>query len=559
MASLRKFPIVSSLFAILLLAPSLAAQQAVTIRVDAGKGQGPLKPDWAYFGADEPNYSYAPHGRELIAELAAATPGPVQIRVHNLLTSGDGEAALKWGSTNAYTEDASGNPVYDWKIVDRIFDTYLEFGAKPFVEIGFMPQALSVQPEPYRHQWPKGELFTGWAYPPRDYGKWAELVHQLVLHCVARYGKEKVSSWLWEVWNEPDIGYWKGTPQEYDKLYDYTVDAIRRALPIAKVGGPATTGPGHKKAADFLRQFLEHCAKGENSATGKSGAPLDFVSFHAKGSPRVLEGHVRMGLANQLRDVDQGFAIVSSYPKFASLPIILSESDPEGCAACSASTYPQNIYRNGTLYPAYTAAAIASILKLNQKHGTNLRGILTWAFEFEDQPYFSGFRTLATNGVDKPVLNVFRMLGLMQGERVEANSTGAVNVEAMLDSGVRDAPDVDALAARTDHSLTVLVWNYHDDDVAAPEAAVNVEIQGLPPSVREVLVHHYRIDEDHSNAYAAWKDLGSPQSPTPEQYAKLKAAGQLQLLDSPRWIARSKVDLGFTLPRQAISLLEVSW
>lgn len=559
MRILPKVQVVGSLFAIFVLAPSLAAQQAVNIRVDAGKGQGPVTPAWAYFGADEPNYSYAPHGRELIAELAAATPAPVQIRVHNLLTSGDGEPALKWGSTNAYTEDASGNPVYDWKIVDRIFDTYQEFGAKPFVEIGFMPQALSVQPEPYRHQWPKGELFTGWAYPPRDYGKWAELVHQLVLHCVSRYGKEEVGSWLWEVWNEPDIGYWKGTAQEYDKLYDYTVDAIRRALPIAKVGGPATTGPGHKRAADFLRQFLEHCATGENSATGKAGTPLDFVSFHAKGSPQVLEGHVRMGLANQLRDVDQGFAIVSSFPKFASLPIILSESDPEGCAACSASTYPQNIYRNGTLYPAYTAAAIASILKLNQEHGTNLQGILTWAFEFEGQPYFAGFRTLATNGLDKPVLNVFRMLGLMQGERVEADSSGAVKVEAMLDSGVRDAPDVDAMAARSGHGLTVLVWNYHDDDVAAPEAAVNVEIEGLPTSAHEVLVHHYRIDREHSNAYTAWKDLGSPQSPTPEQYAKLKAAGQLQLLESPRWIAGGNVNLKFTLPRQAVSLLELSW
>jgi len=157
------------------------------------------------------------------------------------------------------------------------------------------------------------------------------------------------------------------------------------------------------------------------------------------------------------------------------------------------------------------------------------------------------------------VLNVFRMLGLMQGERVEADSSGAVKVEAMLDSGVRDAPDVDAMAARSGHGLTVLVWNYQDDDVAAPEAAVNVEIEGLPPSVHEVLVHHYRIDREHSNAYTSWKDLGSPQSPTPEQYAKLKAAGQLQLLESPRWIAGGNVNLKFTLPRQAVSLLELSW
>jgi xylan 1,4-beta-xylosidase len=545
--------------ALALLASILPAQETVRIQVDARKNQGPFRPVWAYFGADEPNYSYAPHGRELINELSALSPVPVQIRVHNLLTTGGGTPALKWGSTNAYTEDASGNPVYDWTIVDRIFDTYYAAGAKPFVEVGFMPKALSVHPDPYQHHWPQGEIFTGWAYPPRDYQKWAELVHQWVLHSIDRYGKAEVESWSWELWNEPDIPYWKGTPEEYFKLYDYTAEAIRRALPTAKVGGPATTGPGGKEAADFLRQFLQHCASGKNFVTGKYGAPLDFITFHAKGSPQVVDGHVRMGLANSLRDVNQGLAIVASFPKFAALPVVLSESDPEGCAACSARTHPQYAYRNGTLYPAYTAVAIHSMLELDQKHKTNLQGILTWAFEFEDQPYFGGFRTLATNGVDKPVLNLFRMLGLMHGVRVEAVSSGTVNLERMLDAGVRGAPDVDALAARSDRSVTVLMWNYHDDDVSAPDASVKLDIAGLPPEARKVLVRHYRIDRDHSNAYTAWKDMGSPRIPTPEQYAKLKSAGQLELLESPRWISGDKVNLPFDLPRQAVSLVELSW
>ncbi len=549
------------LLAVVFLSSLVAAQEPVVVHVDASKTQGKFQPVWAYFGADEPNYSYAPHGRELIGELAALSPVPVQIRVHNLLTTGDGTPALKWGSTNAYTEDAAGHPIYDWKITDRIFDTYIETGAQPFVEIGFMPQALSVRPEPYQHQWPKGDIFTGWAYPPRDYQKWAELVHQWVLHCIARYGKAKVESWSWELWNEPDIGYWKGTPEEYIKLYDYTVDAVRRALPSAKVGGPATTSPRNKPAADFLRQFLEHCANGKNYATGKTGAPLDFIAFHAKGSPQVVNGSVRMGLASDLRDVDEGMAIVASFPRFAALPIVLSESDPEGCAACSARTHPQNAYRNGTLYPAYTAAAIRSMLDLNRKHKTNLEGVLTWAFEFEDQPYFDGFRTLATNGVDKPVLNLFRMLGLMTGERVEAVSSAAVSVDKILAGGVRDASDVDVMAARSEHRVTVLLWNYHDDDVSAPDAPVKLDISGLPPAATKVMFRHYRIDQDHSNAYTVWKAMGSPQNPTPEQYAKLKAAGQLQLLGSPRWAEnkRGTVALEFALPRQALSLVEIVW
>ena len=538
-----------------------AAQETVHVQVDAGKNQGPFQPVWAYFGADEPNYSYAPHGKELVGELSALSAVPVQIRVHNLLTTGDATGSLKWGSTNAYTEDASGKPVYDWKIVDRIFDTYLETGAKPFVEIGFMPQALSVQPEPYRHDFPKGEIFTGWAYPPNDYKKWAELVHQWVLHCVEKYGKAQVETWNWELWNEPDIPYWKGTPEEYNKLYDYTVDAVRRALPKAKVGGPATTGPARKAAAEYLRQFLEHCANGKNFVTGKTGTPLDFITFHAKGQPKVVDGHVQMGLLNNLRDVDQGLAIVASFPKFASLPIVLSESDPEGCAACSVTTHPQNAYRNGTMYPSYTAAAVRNILDLNQKHKTNLQGILTWAFEFEDQPYFAGFRDLATHGVDKPVLNLFRVLGMMGNQRVAALSSGALDVAKILDNGVRDKADVDAIATRTPHRVTVLLWNYHDDDVSAPDAPIKLDISGLPEESQKIMMRHYRIDHDHSNAYTVWKELGSPQNPTLEQYAKLKAAGQLQLLGSPQWAENNlgTVTLEFALPRQAVSLVELAW
>jgi xylan 1,4-beta-xylosidase len=139
-----------------LMPPYVRAQEPVAIRVDADARLGPLKPIWAYFGYDEPNYTYMKHGQKLVSELARLSPVPVHIRAHNLLTTGDGTPALKWGSTNAYTEDESGKPIYDWRIVDRIFDTYVKAGAKPFVEIGFMPEALSVKPQPYRHHWQPG-------------------------------------------------------------------------------------------------------------------------------------------------------------------------------------------------------------------------------------------------------------------------------------------------------------------------------------------------------------------------------------------------------------------
>ena len=535
---------------LMLAAASAPAQNTVTIRVNAARTVGPFKPIYAFFGYDEPNYTYMKNGRKLVGELAAMSGAPVYIRTHFMLATGDGTPGLKWGSTNAYTEDASGRPVYDWAITDRIFDTYLQAGAKPFVEIGFMPQALSSQPEPYRPIWIPGaanrDYAIGWSYPPTDYGKWGELVYQWVKHSVEKYGKGQVESWYWEVWNEPDISYWHGTPQEYDKLYDYAAAAVKRALPSARVGGPASTGPSEAKAAAFLRQFLEHCDRGGNSATGGTGAPLDFITYHAKGRPTVVDGHVRMGMAKQAEDVDRGFAIVRAFPKFQALPIVLSESDPEGCAACSARVYPQNAYRNGPLYASYTAAMMKNIFELADRRHVNIEGMLTWAFEFEDQPYFDGFRTLATNGIDKPVLNLFRMAGLMRGDRVATESGG---------------PDVDALAVRSDRGISVLAWNYHDEDVPAPDADVRLEIAGVPGGVTRVLLRHYRIDEVHSNAWSAWKAMGSPQHPTAAQYAQLEAAGQLQLADSPRFVEvrGGAANPEFALPRQGVSLIELSW
>ena len=199
---------------LILIPLELFGQQKVNIRVNAAVTQGAFQPSWAYFGHDEPNFTYMQYGKPLIFKLSAMSPSPVHIRTHNLLTTGDGTAALKWGSTNVYTEDVSGHAVYDWTILDRIFDTYRDAGITPFVEIGFMPKALSTRPEPYQHDFPRGSIFTGWAYPPQDYSKWAELVHQWVLHSVKRYGRHAVESWDWEVWNEPDIGYWQGKPEE---------------------------------------------------------------------------------------------------------------------------------------------------------------------------------------------------------------------------------------------------------------------------------------------------------------------------------------------------------
>src|SRR5665213_1711594 len=118
----------------------------VSINVNLSQSEGRLLPVWEFFGYDEANYTYMKDGTKLLTEIAALSPVRVNIRAHNMLTSGDGTPGLKWSSTNAYTEDANGKPVYNWKIVDSIFDTYIQRGMKPLAEIGFMPEALSANP-----------------------------------------------------------------------------------------------------------------------------------------------------------------------------------------------------------------------------------------------------------------------------------------------------------------------------------------------------------------------------------------------------------------------------
>ena len=548
------------------LAPLACAQPTpapVAITVEVAKPLAPLPPVWAYFGYDEPNYTYMPDGQQLLSELASLSPVPVYVRAHNLLTSGDGTPALKWGSTNAYTEDKKGRPVYDWTIIDRIFDAYVSRGMKPIAQIGFMPEALSTHPVPYRHHWKPGDnyndIYTGWAYPPTDYKKWGELVYQWVRHCVARYGAAEVTTWRWELWNEPNIGYWKGTPAEYNQLYDYTEAAVHRALPAAILGGPETTGPRWDKAADYLRGFLQHCVSGQNYVTGKTGTRLDYISFHAKGAPKLVDGHVQMNMGVQLDDITEGFKIVASFPTLRELPIILGENDPEGCAACGVQTSPENAYRNGTMYSSYTAAAYARLYELADFYKVNLAGAVSWSFEFENQPWFAGFRDLATHGVDKPVLNVFRMLGMLRGPRVAVASPTTLTLSDIHAQAQSQRPDVGALATADAHSANVLVWHYHNDALPGAPAEIALTLRGVPAT--QALLQHYRIDEAHSNAYTTWQALGSPQQVSDSQRAQLTQAGQLALLTSPSWVStqNGQAVLHFSLPREGVSLLRLSW
>ncbi len=532
----------------------------VTITVDAAKSQGPLKPVWRFFGADEPNYATMKDGQKLLDHLGELRPKQVYFRAHNLLNTGDGTPAFKWGSTNAYTEDKDGRPIYNWMITDMIIDSYLERGVRPYLQVGFMPEALSSAPEgtPYRHSWRPGfkyELIEGgWNYPPNDYNKWEELVYQWTKHNVEKYGKDEVLTWYFEVWNEPNgPSYWKGTPEEFYKTHDYAIAGVKRALPEARVGGPDVAGSG----GAFMDGFLKHVVSGKNYATGETGTPTDFLAFHAKGQPKFVSddsgGHVQMGMTNHLNAIDTGFKKIAAVPELKDTPIVIGESDPEGCAACPGKA---NGYRNGTMYSSYTAASFARIWELSDRHKVNLEGVLTWAFTFEDQPWFAGYRQLATNGIDLPVLNVFRMYAKFGPERIAASSSAQVPLDDMMAS-VTQKNDVGVMATRDGAKIAVLVWHYNDDDLKGPDAAVTFNLSGLGKA-KTRKVTQYLVDPKTANAYTAWQAMGSPPSPNQDQYKDLEVASVMHPTAlPPLTVTKGAAKLDLTLVRQGVTLLIV--
>ena len=294
---------------------------------------------------------------------------------------------------------------------------------KPYVQIGFMPEALSTKPEPYQHHWtPEAkydEIYTGWAYPPKDYDKWARagLSVDEALRREVRQGARS-SSGIGRSGTSRTSATGAARRRNFTSCTTTRSTPSAARLPTARSAGRTRRAAGGK----FMRDFLEHCLRGTNYATGKTGTPLDFVSFHAKGAPTVrrrprADGHRQPTPRHRRRLSHRS----RRYPELKDKPIVIGESDPDGCAACQG---PQLGYRNSTMYSSYTAASFAREYELADKHGVNLEGALTWAFEFEDQPLFAGFRALATNGIDLPVLNVFRMFGKMGGERVRGEQLG---------------------------------------------------------------------------------------------------------------------------------------
>lgn len=524
-------------------------KHSIEMRVDAGNCI-PLRRIWRYVGYDEPNYTYTERGRELLGKLGAMSDSPYYIRCHFILATGDGTGRPKWGSTNVYTEDSEGNAVYSFDIVDKILDAQIESGNIPFVEIGFMPKALTTAPDDVPYEAIRD---AGWAYPPVDYSKWADLVRELARHCLKRYGLREVSRWYWELWNEPDIFYWAGTTEEFCRLFDYTEWALHSVLPQAILGGPAVTGPSSPKAAQFLKDFLEHCVRGENAITGRTGTRLDLITIHAKGGGYKPDPDAPKETPTMKRLVDhvaEGLRIMAKFPELAGLEVNLSECDPDGWAAGGKHDNPNMNFRNTEYYSSYVANTVCKLIDLGVDGPHRVDGMLTWAFQFEDREYFEGLRTLSTNGIDKAVLNVFRLLARLGGIRAHVEqSPGAAE----------SADDLSAIAAVDELSIVQLfLSNHHDDWDIRESRAVLLTFVNLQPETR-YSVTRWLVDRDNANPYTAWVAMGSPQKVTSSQEHELRRAATLkpQQKGEVRSDANGNVNLETSLFTHGACLIEL--
>jgi len=543
-----------------------------TVRVGAGATLGPIRRIWASFGYDEINWTSTPAGKRHLKTIGAFVEQPYFVRSHYVFNSGIGWSLPHWGAGNVYHEDAAGQPFYDFTIADQVYDAVVEAGLRPLVELAFTPRALVPDDaekrfayEPSPTQWSPYEAGL-WATPPKDYGKWAGLVRSLVEHCVARYGAAHVRGWLWELWNEPDIFYWRGTPEQFYALYDVTAAAVKAALPDAAVGGPTTTGdlgPG-RRGNEFLRGFLAHCAR--------TRAPLDFVSFHTKGArftPWRVYGPLGGPAPTQqspsslkmLREVRAALAAVSAHAEFRDLPCIVDECDASVPAHWGVYDNANFAYRNTEYFAVFQCKLMKKLLDLDVRGGARVHQATTWSFYFESERLFEGTRSLFTaQGIQKPVLNAYRMLSRLGDTRLAVESSHAWSMDRLDDGAAGMSEEVDALATAGGDGVSVLVWRHADDQYAtdARDTAVTVRLERLP-FAGNVRVSHWRIDSAHSNSHTAWRALGGPQDPSPDELASIEGRQGLERLepDSTVAVRDGALTLRITLPLPSVSLIEI--
>jgi xylan 1,4-beta-xylosidase len=403
-----------------------------------------------------------------------------------------------------YDEDGTGQPVYNWSYVDQIYDGLLENGVRPFVEMSFMPRKLAASPEPHAF-W-----YKPLPSPPKDYEKWEKLISNFARHLVDRYGIDEVAQWYFEVWNEPNIDFWSGQPNQatYFELYDHAAKGIKQAGQRLRVGGPATA------QAAWIPAMIEHCVRG--------GVPLDFVSTHVYANDSaedVFGTHEKIPRADLVaRAVRKVYDEVKRSPR-PNLPIHWTEYN---------ASYKNEVEVTDS---AFLGPWLANTIRQSDGLATTMS---YWTFSdvFEEQgvvkkPFYGGFGLIAEGGVPKAAFQAFAMLHRLGNQRLQTNLEDAL------------------VTKRADGTLAAAVWNYAPPGESGTLRKVHLTVTGMAGTPR---YHVEIVDPQHGSALEAWKAMGRPEFPTPQQYQQLRqAAVATEKLDAP----------SFNLPAHGLALVEV--
>ena len=454
--------------------PFGSAQTAAVenVVIDTSAPAHPLPHFWEHmFGSGRAVLSLRESYRQDLREVKQVT-GMEYVRFH----------ALFHDEMGVYDEDAQEQPVYNFSYVDQAYDGLLANGVRPFVELSFMPKKLAAS-QILHAFWYKQNVA-----PPKDYGKWDDLITQLAKHLISRYGIDEVSKWYFEVWNEPNIDFWGGDPKQstYFALYDHTARALKAVSPRLRVGGPATA------QAAWADVFIRHCAD--------NNVPVDFVSSHVYGNDKaedVFGTHEMIPRDRMVcRAVNKVHEQIKASP-MPDLPLFWSEFNAS--------------YMNE---PAVTDAAYMGPWLADTIRQCD--GLVTemsyWTFSdvFEEQgvvkqPFYGGFGLMAAGGIPKPAYNAFRLLHQLGDERL------AVASESVL------------ATRRKDGALVVAAWNMALP--GAPGAAKDVRFLFRQNGASKVEVS--RVDPAHGDVNSAYLAMGSPRYPTQVQIRQLRAAAQL--------------------------------
>lgn len=485
--------------------PRAAAQgpQPEAVIVDAQAPTQPFPHYWErMFGSGRAILSLRESYRRDLRTVKEAT-GFDYIRFHAIF---DDEVGV-------YSEDGQGQPVYNFSYVDQIYDGLLENGVRPFIELSFMPGQLAAKPI----------LQAFWYHPnispPKDWDRWGNLVEAFVRHLVDRYGIDEVSSWYFEVWNEPNISFWAGEPKEetYYQLYDQAARAIKRVSPRLRVGGPATA------QAAWADRFIRHCAAGN--------VPVDFVSTHVYGNDT---GQDVFGTQENIpRDemVIRAVKKVHDQVKASAkpdLPIIFSEYN---AAYDNEVPVTDSAYMGPWL--AHTISQCAGLVDM----------MSYWSFSdvFEEQgvvkrPFYGGFGLIAAGNIPKASFNDFKLLHELGDQRLTASSNSV-------------------LATRSANgSLEVAVWNYAPPEGGGDAKQLTLTFEGLP---RQRHARIQVVDDDHGSALSAWKAMGEPNFPSREQQEELREAAQLPAPQERELAKGDSPTLTLTLAPHALALVEI--